>query len=121
MKLRHILLYGAGGLTGAALTYLRLRPAGVRRARVASVYQDGFWYAHVIWTYTPGVRPVNVIVDLRAANGAHGSLTVHEELTSGIIPLSAQVDESYELTLTATYRAFGRLRPAIWSFPGALA
>jgi len=102
------------------LTYLRLRPAGVRRARVASVYQDGFWYAHVIWAYTPGVRPVNVIVDLRAANGAHGSLTVCAELTSGTIPLAAQFDGAYELTLTATYRAFGRLRPATWRFAGVL-
>ncbi|MFP4438817.1 MAG: hypothetical protein ACLFVO_16365 [Chloroflexaceae bacterium] len=121
MKLRHMLLYGAGGLAGAAVAYLRLRPAGVRRACVASIYQDGFWYAHVIWAYTPGVRPVNVIVDLRAANGAHGSLTVCAELTSGTIPLSAQFAGAYELTLTATYRASGRLRPAIWSFPGALA
>jgi hypothetical protein len=120
MKLRHVLLYGAGGLIGAVLTYLRLRPAGVRRARVASVYQDGFWYAHVIWAYTPGVRPVNVIVDLRAANGAHGSLTVCAELTSGTIPLAAQFDGAYELTLTATYRAFGRLRPATWRFAGVL-
>jgi hypothetical protein len=121
MKLRHMLLYGAGGLIGAAVAYLRLRPAGVRRARVASVYQDGFWYAHVIWAYTPGVRPVNVIVDLRAANGAHGSLTVGEDLTSGTIPLSTQFEGAYELTLTTTYRAFGRLRPATWRFPGTLA
>ncbi len=118
--MRHILLYGAGGLVGAVLAYLRLRPASVRQARISSIYQDGFWYVHVMWLYTSGRHPVNVVVDLLAANGVHGSLTVPEEITSGKVPLSAHFNGAYRLTLTATYRTCGQLRPATWSFTGTL-
>lgn len=121
MNLRRIVLVGTGVFAAATVAHFTLRTARIRSARVASLSTgDGVYYAHVMWTYGSGVRPISVIVDVTAGNGAGGSLTTDGEMISGKIPLSMSFDGPYTVSFTATYRILGRARTAVRTFTGTL-
>lgn len=122
MNVRRILLTSTGLFAATAVANGTLRKARVHSARVVSVRtNDGIAYAHVMWTYTSGVQPICVIIDVIGENGATGSLTTNGEIVSGRIPLSTHFSGAYTLTLTATYRMLSIARTAIWTFTGSVA
>jgi hypothetical protein len=110
--------FGLGVAAGLWLTVNAAIPARIRLGRVSTLSGTRPVSAEIGWSYGRGARPVSVIFDVHAAQGALGSVTVDGEALEAEIPLPQSPTGPYRLIATATYRLFSRPQTLVYSFEG---
>ncbi|MDZ4721432.1 MAG: hypothetical protein SH847_23465 [Roseiflexaceae bacterium] len=96
---------------GATAVAIGLAAISTRTARLASVRITAIRpgtpsMAHIALTYSPGMRPVSVVIDITTESGS-GSVTLDGLTLYCDIPLSASGSGPQQIATTAFYRSIG--------------
>lgn len=108
--MRHAIVAGVGLVAGGWLAQAWLRPAQVRAIEITEVKGAGPAFVGLRWAYSPGLRPISLIIDLVGPNALSGSLTVSGQAISGAIPIATASAGPYQMSASASYRIVGLMR-----------
>ena len=95
----------AGGMLGGFAVYWFTRQAHIQQATITSITSDNLPVASVAITYTRGMPPVSVIIDIIENDRSKGSTTIGGKQLFVDIPLHASIDKSYNIVTTAYWRS----------------
>jgi|HigsolmetaAR206D_1030411.scaffolds.fasta_scaffold10105_3 hypothetical protein len=107
MQLRRFAFGVAALVALLGMLYRQTRCAAVQHIRVCDQREAAPAEALLEWDFSPGQRPLSLIIDLESESGVAGSLTCDGDQTVAWLPLPAQFKGRYTLTTTATYRIYG--------------
>lgn len=88
---------------------VRARPARLLSARVTALSAGEVPLASVALAYSPGTRPVSVIIDVEGQQST-GSATIDGEQLFVTIPLIGRARDGYHIRATVAHRMLGRVR-----------
>lgn len=95
-----------GGLLGVGFAvYWLTRRATIQRAIITSITSDNLPTASIAITYTDGMPPVSVIIDIIENDRSKGSATIGGKQLFVDIPLHASIGKSYNIVTTAYWRS----------------
>ncbi|MEM8530265.1 MAG: hypothetical protein AAGF95_05435 [Chloroflexota bacterium] len=96
----------AGGLFGGGFAVYGLtRQAHIQRAIITSITSDNLPTASIAITYTQGMPPVSVIIDIIENDRSKGSATIGGKQLFVDIPLHTSIGKSYIIVTTAYWRS----------------